>query len=151
MGLSRSERVALCLLSVAIVAGRFVRDRLNRPDEVVLFADSAAVVSSIFASDSGGTEAADRVGAVGGERARAAGGAVGVPLDLNAATEAELVGLPGIGPAKARAIVAWRERNGPFATVADLLDVPGIGPKTAAQIEGLVTVRSTTTLQGGSR
>ncbi len=49
-------------------------------------------------------------------------------VDINSASEAELEGLPGIGPALAAAIVEWRTANGPFATVDDLLAVPGIGP-----------------------
>lgn len=63
------------------------------------------------------------------------------PLDLNRATEAELLRLPGIGPAKARAIVAYRQTRGSFASVADLVRVPGIGPATLAGLAGLVAVR----------
>lgn len=63
------------------------------------------------------------------------------PLNLNAATEAELLRLPGIGPAKARAIVAYRQSRGPFASVEGVLRVPGIGPSTLAGFAGLVVVR----------
>ncbi len=49
-------------------------------------------------------------------------------LNVNRATAVELEGLPGIGPALARRIVADREARGPFATVAALDRVPGIGP-----------------------
>jgi competence protein ComEA len=55
-------------------------------------------------------------------------------LDINVATEDELVILPGIGPKKARSIVDWRDRNGPFTNVNELTSVHGIGPKT---LEGL--------------
>ena len=41
-------------------------------------------------------------------------------LDVNSATIAELDALPGIGPAYAAAIVAERERSGPYATTDDL-------------------------------
>jgi competence ComEA-like helix-hairpin-helix protein len=47
---------------------------------------------------------------------------------LNTATIAQLDRLPGIGPAKAAAIVRYREEHGAFATVADLGLVPGINP-----------------------
>jgi len=50
-------------------------------------------------------------------------------LDLNAASAAELDALPGIGPAKAQAIVADRAANGPFGTVEELTRVKGIGDK----------------------
>lgn len=80
------------------------------------------------------------------EAGRATGGSGAVPgagplINLNAATEAELLRLPGIGPAKARAIVAYRQSRGPFASVEDVLRVPGIGPSTLAGFMGLVVVR----------
>lgn len=55
-------------------------------------------------------------------------------VDLNTADQAALEELPGIGPALAERIVAWREENGRFRTVDDLLAVPGIGEKV---LEGL--------------
>jgi len=64
-------------------------------------------------------------------------------VDLNAATEADLVALPGIGPARAHAIVAWRDSNGPFRSVADLAKVHGIGKTTVQALESYVMVQST--------
>jgi competence ComEA-like helix-hairpin-helix protein len=55
-------------------------------------------------------------------------------LDVNAATTGQLAALPGIGPARAVAIVADREVNGPFEQPSDLQRVPGIGPVLAAQM-----------------
>ena len=57
----------------------------------------------------------------------------GRPLDLNAASFADLQVLPGIGPERARAIVRERAR-GPFRSRADLMRVSGIGPKTVERI-----------------
>ena len=53
-------------------------------------------------------------------------------VNVNTATASELESLPGIGPAKAAAIVADREANGPFASCADLQRVQGIGKATVA-------------------
>jgi len=55
-------------------------------------------------------------------------------VDVNAAAEAELAQLPGIGPALARRIADRRGEAGPFAAPEDLLAVPGIGPATLAQL-----------------
>lgn len=62
------------------------------------------------------------------------------PIDVNSATEQQLVNLPGIGPATARAIVAYRLLHGPFASVDDLLNVRGIGPAKLEGLFGLVRV-----------
>ncbi len=42
-------------------------------------------------------------------------------VNLNTATHRELVALPGIGDVRARAIIAWREANGPFSRPDDLV------------------------------
>ena len=60
-------------------------------------------------------------------------------LNINTASATELETLPGIGPATALAIVAFRTDNGEFVSVAELDDVPGIGPAKLAQLQELVT------------
>lgn len=59
-------------------------------------------------------------------------------VNVNQAGANELESLPGIGPAKAAAIVAHRSDHGAFASLADLDRVPGIGPATLANIGPLV-------------
>lgn len=61
-------------------------------------------------------------------------------VDLNTAEAAELEDLPGIGPALAQRILAWREENGRFASVEDLLAVPGIGEKLLSGLRDAVRV-----------
>lgn len=52
------------------------------------------------------------------------------PVDLNTADAATLAReLKGIGPARAEAIVAWREANGPFRSPEELVRVQGIGDR----------------------
>jgi competence protein ComEA len=49
--------------------------------------------------------------------------------------------LPGIGEVRAKAIVDYREANGPFASIDAVMDVTGIGPATLAAIQDLVEAR----------
>ncbi|WP_350277572.1 helix-hairpin-helix domain-containing protein [Kribbella sp. HUAS MG21] len=51
------------------------------------------------------------------------------PVNLNAATLAELDALPGVGPVLAQRILDYRTQNGPFTTIDQLQEVPGVGPK----------------------
>ena len=68
------------------------------------------------------------------------GGATGVnggalsTININLASVVELEQLPGVGPATAKAIVAYREKNGAFQRVEDLLKVRGIGPAKLSEI-----------------
>ena len=55
-------------------------------------------------------------------------------IDLNRATEGELTTLKGIGPAKARAIINYRQQNGAFKTIDELQSVKGIGAKTVQKL-----------------
>lgn len=66
--------------------------------------------------------------------------ATGALVNLNAADAVALETLPGVGPALAARIIAWREENGPFRAVDELLAVAGIGEKTLAGFRDQVTV-----------
>lgn len=62
------------------------------------------------------------------------------PMDINSADQSALEQLPGIGPAKAKAIIAYRQEHGPFASVETLDAVPGIGPKLMEKLRDQVRV-----------
>lgn len=62
-------------------------------------------------------------------------------VDLNSAESAELETLPGIGPAKAEAIIEYRKTNGPFKTIEDLKEISGIGEKTFEKLKDLILVK----------
>ena len=67
-------------------------------------------------------------------------GVLGGKVNLNTADATTLQTLPGVGPALAQRIMAWREKNGRFGSVKDLLSVTGIGEKKFAELKSLVTV-----------
>ncbi len=67
-------------------------------------------------------------------------GAPGGLIDLNTADAAALDELPGVGPSTAAAIIAHREKEGPFTSVDALLDVRGIGEAKLEALRDLVTV-----------
>ncbi len=58
-------------------------------------------------------------------------------VDLNTADAEALQTLSGIGPAKAAAIIAYREENGPFAALQDATQVPGISEQMIEKWAGL--------------
>ena len=56
------------------------------------------------------------------------------PVNVNTADASMLAQeLDGIGPAKAQAIIEYRQKNGPFRTPEDLLKVQGIGERVLEQ------------------
>lgn len=61
-----------------------------------------------------------------------------VVVNINTATQVELETLPGIGPAKAFAILEYRQSIGAFTDIEQLDNVPGIGPATMESIRPLV-------------
>jgi len=63
------------------------------------------------------------------------------PVNLNTATLSDLDNLPGIGPARAAAILQEREARGPFASVEELSRVPGLGPAAVNRLRDRVVVQ----------
>ena len=61
-------------------------------------------------------------------------------VNLNTATASDLDGIKGIGPSKAKAIIDYRSKNGPFKSVEDLKNVKGFGEKSIAKLKGEFTV-----------
>lgn len=61
-------------------------------------------------------------------------------VHVNSATKDELMSVPGIGPAKADAILNHLKENGPFKTYEDLGDVKGFGEKTLESMKPYLLV-----------
>jgi len=66
------------------------------------------------------------------------------PVDVNTATAEQLAeALNGVGESKARAIVEYRESNGPFTHIDELINVRGIGMATVDKNRDMLRVEST--------
>jgi competence protein ComEA len=64
-------------------------------------------------------------------------------VDINRASAEKLTQLTGVGPSHAAAIIAFREKNGPFKEPEDLMQVPRIGQKTFEKNRDLIVVGKT--------
>jgi competence ComEA-like helix-hairpin-helix protein len=67
-------------------------------------------------------------------------------INLNTASEDQLMLLPSVGPSKAERIVVWRKKNGGFKRVADLRRVKGFGYRTFKRLEPFLDIKGDTTL-----
>ena len=72
-------------------------------------------------------------------------------VNVNTATQAQLETLHGIGPGKAKAIIDYRTKNGPFKSIADIDKVPGIGPGTMKHIKGDVKLSGETVVKAADK
>lgn len=123
-GVTQAEqRARLADLEVSAALGRLGVWAKSDPDRLLaLRAEErreSGELAAISAAASGAAPASD-----------------GAPIDLNTASEAQLQGLPGIGPALAKRIVEAR----PYTTVDDLVRVRGIGPVFLERVRPSITV-----------
>jgi len=139
-----------------IDADRATAEELARLPRVGLRLAKAIVADREARGPFGSVEGLDRVAGVGPGLLRAIGPHLGfsgtpaggqaaagqeAPVDINAGGPAELERLPGVGPARATAIVRFRETHGRFGSVEELGGVPGMGPAALARLQGRVKVR----------
>ncbi len=117
--------------AVAAAGGATIEGDLDRLNLATLLSDEDRVVVPVE-----GEEAPQLANGAGD----AAAADVSGPLDLNSASSDQLEALPGVGPATAAAIIAYRTENGPFQSVTALDNVAGIGPAKLAQLRDLVSV-----------
>lgn len=76
----------------------------------------------------------------GGTAGSAANRGNAAKVNLNTADRDTLMTLPGIGEAKADAILSYRDANGGFSSIEDIQNIPGIKEKAFEKIKDLITV-----------
>lgn len=118
---------------------------LGRPSSVAVAAAasaaSSAPPSSVASTDAAPSQLASQLDASAdaevGDDAPPASTVLpdgGVIVDLNRASESDLRRLSGIGPGRAKAILALRDKLGRFKTVDDLLRIKGFGKATLRRL-----------------
>lgn len=75
------------------------------------------------------------------------GGGLSGVVNLNTATAEQLMLLPGIGEAKARAILDRRKQEGGFKTVDELVEVKGIGAAALDKLRPYLAIQGKTSLE----
>ena len=61
-------------------------------------------------------------------------------VNLNTATAEELMTIPGIGEAKAKAIVSYRQENGDFSSIEEIMNISGIKEGLFRQMKDYIMV-----------
>ena len=125
--ISRAEVwiLGLTLLFVAVTTGWFLHQNANRELVRIEVSRAGAPVGTAMTAE----DTNPAPGLLEGER-----------ININTAPSGDLERLPGIGPARARDIVAYREAMGPFAKAESIMEVSGIGEKTYERIVNYITV-----------
>lgn len=63
-------------------------------------------------------------------------------VNINTATQSELEAVKGLGPAKAQAIISYREAHGSFKSLDELDNVKGFGSASVEKLKGELSVGS---------
>lgn len=145
IGFTRQEAVAVVTLSSVVIIGagvRWFQDDGDRAASVRHQFDYTKQ-DSAFAAITREARSAAQAPAGAVETQRPAEKKVARPaiVNINRASKAELMTLPGIGEVYAGRILEHRRQHGAFSSVNDLLKVKGIGKKKLQKLRPFVRVQ----------
>ena len=123
---------------------------MNTINDLVRFRSIRAALAALGLAAALATAAPSVAEAQRGSRAAAAEQAPDGVVNIQTATPEQLQLLPGIGPSKAQAIVAFRERRA-FRRVEDIMRVRGVGRSTFRRLRSMLTVDGPTTMSAPQR
>jgi competence protein ComEA len=119
------------------VGSIYIGGEVNNPGWYALFTGDS--IGDIIRAAGGLKDGAD-MGQVMLTLGGADEGEIPQKIDINRAEAWLLEALPGVGEVKARAIITYRETNGPFRDINELEKVPGFGEGSLDKIRDLITV-----------
>ncbi|MCM1258180.1 MAG: helix-hairpin-helix domain-containing protein [Roseburia sp.] len=117
-------------------AGSRVYEAIQLAGGLTEKADSAAVNQALFLEDGQMIQVLAQ-----GEEGHTAEEEEDGRVDLNTADIQALMGIPGIGEAKAKSIIAYREQNGSFQSAEDVMKITGIKEGLYSRMKDYITVR----------
>ncbi|MVO99489.1 hypothetical protein EDM21_08100 [Paenibacillus sp. N10] len=112
----------------------------GKPETVVPGAVETSTIVSSTAASAEGIKPGES-GKISGQ-GKADGEGDQPKVDINYGGLEELMKLPGVGPSKAKAIIAYREQHGKFKRMDQLLQVKGIGDKMLAKMKPYILLGS---------
>ncbi|HEY0193282.1 MAG TPA: helix-hairpin-helix domain-containing protein [Kofleriaceae bacterium] len=131
--------LAAVAMLIAAMGGAWTRSATAAPSLVT--SPSQVTKAAVPAPGGGGGVAGDDAPAKKGSHKQISG-----KLNLNTATQDQLMLLPTVGPSKAERILDWRKKNGGFKRTADLRHVKGFGYKTFKKLEPYLDIKGDTTI-----
>jgi comEA protein len=146
LGFTRNEMAVVLVLSGTFLIGVAIRwydpDSANGAELREQFDYSASDSAFLELSKSEAQSPAPPLDSVLEEKSGSHGSVR--RINLNRATMAELMRLPGIGPAYAERILRYRQDHGGFRSVGEMRRIKGIGKKKFEQLLPLITVEERT-------
>ena len=135
---SRGQAIEISLAPEQELAGDiYVSGAVNNPGLYPLYDGDG--IEDVIRAAGGLTDGADlrrvKITVAGGDA-----GETSQKVNINRAEAWLLQALPGIGEARAQAIIEYRQRNGPFRDINELAQVPGLGNDTLSKIKNLIAV-----------